>query len=746
MTVAAVLFLSPGWMGVAGGLLGATLITAAARGVWLGRAASALIALGAVLWVATAGEPVWDRPAVRRVAVMVDLSPSTRGAAYRARAELDRRVAQLVGSTPHELFAFAGGAAEPLPTGNTLHDIGCDRTVFLPPPSADAVLLFSDGRFDLPAVAPPTFAVIDPSLEHPADAAVQRLTWSGDRVDATVAASGAATLRWTGAIPATADVTGGGLVSARPMAGQVTAAVSGGDRWPENDRLTIRAPPPPTAERWWVGRSPQPPGWRAIELPTDPAAYLSAGVVVLDDVSADALSSEQQRRLSQFVRDLGGGLVIGGGPSAFAAGGYGSTPLDGLSPLASDPPRPAERWVVLVDGSGSMAVADGPGPTPWQLECEAVARVLPVLPAADAARVGSFAAGVTWWNENVPAAELAGRRLPPAGVAPGGPTNLAAALRQLADGAGPTQLLLMTDADADLPDPAGLSAALSTHHVTLHMLAIGNGSALPALRTIAAATGGEVVQQLDPTLWVSAARGLARQAVPHRFVEQPIDVRWVDGSGPDRVPAWNRTWLEPSAEAAALGPDAPLAARWSVGSGRVTAVAFAAEADLLARLAERVAAEPADPRFTVVCEAAAELRVTVDAVDGDRYLNGLMITVELDGGGSPVPVGQVGPGLYEAVLPAPRLPTVATVRAAGRVVRRFAVAGRYPPEFNAVGTDHAALAALADRTGGAVVEPWSVAPLTFPGPPRRTPLTPPLAAAGAAAVAAGLVGWRRKGT
>ena len=39
-----------------------------------------------------------------------------------------------------------------------------ERTVFAPE-DCPAVLLFSDGRFDLPDFAPRTFAVIDPALD-----------------------------------------------------------------------------------------------------------------------------------------------------------------------------------------------------------------------------------------------------------------------------------------------------------------------------------------------------------------------------------------------------------------------------------------------------------------------------------------------------------------------------------------------------------------------------------------------------
>ncbi len=720
--VATVLFLSPVPMATAAGLLALTVGVGVARRLSLGRTASAWILAGGVGLTLAAGTPVWERPAARRVAVLVDLSPSTRGADYRDRATLDRRVAELVGDTPFDLFAFADGPLRPLPA--TLADLPCDRTVFAPPPSADAVVLFSDGRFPPPAVAPPIFAVIDPGLENPADAAVRRLRWDGDRVTATVA--GSRPVHWTGATPNDGGAT--------PTATEVTAAVAGDDRWPEDDRLTIHAPPPATAERWWVGRSPPPAGFRSVALPTDPADYLAAGVVVLDDVPADALSTEQQRQLAAYVRDAGGGLVIGGGPDAFAAGGYGPTPLDALSPLASDPPTPAGRWVVLVDGSGSMA-----GPA-WRTERDAVAHVLPALPPADPVRIGSFAADVTWWAAATPAGVA--RAVPP--VEPGGVTNLVAAVRRVADSAEaavPTHLLLMTDADADLPDPARLAADLNGRRVTLDVLATGDGQALAALRTVAAATGGTVVEQFDPGQWVTAARALARQAVPRRFVAGPTAVRWIGASGPATVAGRNRTWLKPTADELADGPDGPLAGQWRVGTGRVIAAGFVADPATLAALADRVAAEPRDPRLTVTWDAADVLRVSVDAVDGDRYLNGMAVTLDLDGPSVPVP--QTGPGAYAATVDAPRRPTIAVVRADGRVVERFAVPGRYAPEFDAVGNDRAALATLAGRTGGGVVEPAASGPIRFPGPPRRTPLAPPLATAAAACVAGGLVRWRR---
>src|SRR5688500_13716474 len=59
-----------------------------------------LCGLGVLLLAAAAGRAVWHRPAAREVAVVVDLSSSTRGARYRDRAALEGRVRQLLGGTP----------------------------------------------------------------------------------------------------------------------------------------------------------------------------------------------------------------------------------------------------------------------------------------------------------------------------------------------------------------------------------------------------------------------------------------------------------------------------------------------------------------------------------------------------------------------------------------------------------------------------------------------------------------------
>ncbi len=247
----------------------------------------------------------------------------------------------------------------------------------MPPPST-AVVLFSDCQFELPAVAPPTYVVADARLDSPADAMVNRLEVREGSLAASVInhSSSERDLVFTGTVGGpTTRISAGSLLIERKLAGagaEASARLGRGDAWPENDGLWIQIPPAASSERWWVGASPAGDKWRAFapdKLPLDPADYLAPSVIVLDNVPATDLPRPQQRRLQQYVRDLGGTLIILGGDHAFAAGNYPGSLLESLSPLSSFPPAPTTHWILLADSSGSMSAdAAGTGLTQWEIE------------------------------------------------------------------------------------------------------------------------------------------------------------------------------------------------------------------------------------------------------------------------------------------------------------------------------------------------------------------------------------------
>ncbi len=210
-------------------------------------------------------------------------------------------------------------------------------------------------------------------------------------------------------------------------------------------------------------------------------------------MAAADLTEAQQQRLSQYVRDLGGALAILGGDRAFAAGAYQGTRLEALAPLASTPPNPTMHWILLADGSGSMS--EGPvGATRWDLVCSALLRLRGQLPPEDPVTIGSFAEDVRWWSRGRIARETLGLQLPPADVSAHGPTNLEPALLDIiahADAAMPKQLLILSDADADIAEPARIATGLKEKKISLHLLdTYGKGRGAAMLRQLRATVAG----------------------------------------------------------------------------------------------------------------------------------------------------------------------------------------------------------------------------------------------------------------
>ena len=66
---------------------------------------------------------------------------------------------------------------------------------------------------------------------------------------------------------------------------------------------------------------------------------LDADGVILVNTPNDKFSQAQQKLLCRYVTDLGGGLIMVGGPDAFGAGGWIGSPVAEILPVDLDPPQ-----------------------------------------------------------------------------------------------------------------------------------------------------------------------------------------------------------------------------------------------------------------------------------------------------------------------------------------------------------------------------------------------------------------------
>src|SRR6185503_11508752 len=115
-----------------------------------------------------------------------------------------------------------------------------------------------------------------------------------------------------------------------------------------------------------------------------------------------------------------------------------------------------------------------------------------------------------------------------------------------------------------------------------------------------------------------------------------------------------------------------MAAMWNVGEGRVLAVAFPPTPDEIIAFVDLIAQPPADPRFRISWQHGAKLKVIVDAIDDDQYLNNLPLALQLRPARTSQPsiyaIPQIGPGRYELVLDSLRASAIAVVEMEGRAL------------------------------------------------------------------------------
>lgn len=740
---------------------GLALVLALAGGAWLTvrrRRFSAwtigLLVVALALLACAAGSLAVSLPRTPRVAVLVDLSPSTRGAPWRDAVWLKRRLATMLPRQSYQIYAFADAVLHEWRPDSG--EIACSETR-LPDVSADAVVLFSDGLLAAPQHSPAAYPVL--TDWSPQDARVDRLEYRDAPAEATVAGDALPRrLTWSAVGQSMSVGVNSAVTLGAPTelpAGRVEVRLNSADPWPENDAMTLPPAPPTRLERWWVGDG-APAGFRtlaAAQLPGELAGYLPAGLIVLAQPSPDTLSSELH--LGRYVSDLGGSLIVLDGETDYAA--WRNMPLLRLLPLAPDPPRPETRWTILVDNSGSMAEAVG-NRSRWDLAAAAGEQMIAGLPADDSVSLAAFSDSARWIVKSATVREALAKPVDLSGQLPRGPTNLEAILGQLgvSGRSGVRQsILVITDAQVQFDDFAGTLRQLKAADYHVSVLALRDGPADATLRELCGSTGGVYLRQADPAKWTESARQLGVAAAPARLQHSSLQAtaRPPLAAGDRLVSVWSRAWEKQGGDVLLAAQrdreTIPLVARWQAGLGTTAVAVMPLSARDIRALCDDMMRRPADPRFRIDASAAGDGLLTVHAADAGRAMNGLRLTLSLvpmDGNTSPlsIPLKQQAPGEYVARWSSLGQGVYATVREGNRVVGTISLAGTYPREFRRIGVDRAALETLAESTGGRTIASSDQHPLRLAEPVEPYRLGQALAIAAAGLVLSGAVLFRRQ--
>ncbi len=420
-------------------------------------------------------------------------------------------------------------------------------------------------------------------------------------------------------------------------------------------------------------------------LPIDLATLSSYQSVVLANLPARALGPSTMRALQSYVRDLGGGLVVIGGPNAYAPGGYFQTPLEEMLPVEmqlKDQERLPQLTVVyVIDKSGSMSDTSVGGFQKIELAKEAIIRSVNLLGPLDRVGVISFDENAAFVVPIGPADNRGQIALQVAGLRASGGTDIYAGVlavsQTLPDDPGALKhVVLLTDGGAS---PEGIPELVrqmyEEHGITFSVIAIGQGYApfieeLPELADgrFHYAYNADTIPEIftEETVIATRAYVIEGEFFPALASSSPI----LTGiSGTPALLGYVGATIKPTAQQILVtNKDDPLLAAWQYGLGR--AVAWTSDAtgrwatywvtwDEYARFWSQAVrwtiTEGTNQNVEVrVMQEGEQARVIVEALaDDGSYLNGLDLeasVVQPDVSAFPLELHQVAPGRYEATF------------------------------------------------------------------------------------------------
>lgn len=269
----------------------------------------------------------------------------------------------------------------------------------------------------------------------------------------------------------------------------------------------------------------------ATEIPTELIVLQQYHIVILSNISADILSSQQMDMLDSYVRDLGHGLVVIGGGNAFGPGGYTDTKIEDILPVEMTPRERKDSVALyfIIDTSGSMANYVGLQ-TKLELAIEAIRSGILNLAEEDKVGIISFSAGrkpyiiskLTSDHNNL--IEVVGRLKPT-----GGTTAMKEAISTAVELLNASEeerkhIILLSDGKStgEPSEFVQVAEAGANEGIKTSTIAIGGAAQKDLLREIASAGNGqsrfvENVQEL-PKVLVDTVRETQNYIIQEQFI------------------------------------------------------------------------------------------------------------------------------------------------------------------------------------------------------------------------------------
>ena len=498
-------------------------------------------------------------------------------------------------------------------------------------------------------------------------------------------------------------------------------------------------------------------------LPADPTGLLNYDSVVLVDVPRLRLTDKQLGALQVYVRDLGRGLVMIGGPESYGAGGYTKTPIEETLPVdmgvRDRQKEPDIALVVVIDKSGSMDAChcnsfNGgqggggglAGVRKVDIGKEAILRAAAALTARDELGVVAFDDSAHWVVNTEPLGQVSDLQGLLAGIQPNGTTNIYSGLDQAVQSLEKTSatrrhIILLTDGWSRSGQYDAILAKMKADGITLSTVGAGGG-ANPFLEQLATRGGGRFYAAPNPAAIPDIFLKETQQVAGEQIVEEPFFpirtgaspiLRGLDAGFP-KLLGYNGTTAKSAAETVlSTARDDPLLAQWQYGLGRSVAWTSDSTAkwaknwlgwDGFSRFFSQLVGWTFPGEETGGIEASFEstgtgTRLHVQSVEPDGsprdFYRTMATIVGPDLSSTAVSLDQVAPGVYETDLGeidsgAYAVRITQTRPGAAALGRTVGLVEPVAAEYRLLGINESLLATLRIATGGTEValptDPW----------------------------------------
>lgn len=479
-------------------------------------------------------------------------------------------------------------------------------------------------------------------------------------------------------------------------------------------------------------------------IPTSIHDLVDYTAVILDNVPADTLTFGIMDNLEQYVRDMGGGLVMIGGDQSFGAGHYLKTPVEKALPVFMDVPTDLEVGgiciILIIDKSHSM-VGSYANKTKLEMAKIAAFSTVELLNPIDSVGILAFDSNFRWI---VPPGRIKDRQQIAqklSALKEEGGTDLYPALkdafRVLGDyEAVKKHMIILSDGQTNEADFQPLVASIRRAGITISTVAVGINADLILMRDIAQWSDGRAYYTDNPehipNIFIDETKIVTQKVILEKNMHPKVVTQsnLLQGIPQDNLPmvyGHVLTYPKPDANVVIQTSEGPLLVTGQYGLGR--SVAFTS--DLSGRWGKdwvkwdhynqffsqmiKWAQKKETPRkyTTTITGKGVNGDFLVDVMDErNRFLNNLTLHVQVifpDETSKEITLDQIAPGRYRTTFPTENageyyLNLVEKDETGPVSSQVFGFGIPYGEEFRIKGVNDNLLKQLAQMTGGELLQ------------------------------------------